>query len=111
MKTIDLARVRAGDALLEQARELFTGRIPRPIPLEEVDAMTTDNQRTYTPDEAAALLQITTQTVRKYIREGRLSAAKIGKTYRIDRAQLELFWRSVGGVNLFGDEDEGGGDE
>lgn len=45
----------------------------------------------YTPQEVADLLKIKVTTVYDYIRSGRLRAARIGKGYRIARADLEAF--------------------
>jgi excisionase family DNA binding protein len=38
--------------------------------------------------EAAALLEVTGQTIRNWVRSGRLTATKHGKTFRIDAEQL-----------------------
>lgn len=46
----------------------------------------------YTTDQAAEVLQINIQTLRKYIREGKLSASKIGaKDYRITGEDIKDF--------------------
>ncbi|MGI5271019.1 helix-turn-helix domain-containing protein [Nonomuraea sp. CA-218870] len=45
----------------------------------------------YTVEQAANLLGLHVKTVRAYVRDGRLKAAKIGKQYRIARADLEAF--------------------
>ena len=44
-----------------------------------------------TPQEVAEYLQLTPDTVYRYIREGRLVASKLGRTYRIPRENVELF--------------------
>ncbi len=43
-----------------------------------------------TPDQAADYLQVNRETIYRYIREGRLVASKLGRTYRIPRNSLEL---------------------
>lgn len=43
----------------------------------------------YTVDQAAELLRLHVKTVRGYVRHGRLKATRIGKSYRIARADLE----------------------
>jgi len=43
-----------------------------------------------TPEQAAAYLQINRETVYRYIREGKLVASKLGRTYRIPRPSLDL---------------------
>jgi excisionase family DNA binding protein len=45
----------------------------------------------YTADEVAALLNLHVKTVRRYVRDGRLKARRIGKEYRIARADLDAF--------------------
>src|SRR5436190_22206729 len=43
-----------------------------------------------TPDQAAAYLQIDRETVYRYIRDGKLVASKLGRTYRIPKRSIEL---------------------
>ena len=45
----------------------------------------------YTADEVAGQLNLHVKTIRRYIREGRLAAKRIGKEYRVTRADLEAF--------------------
>jgi excisionase family DNA binding protein len=44
-----------------------------------------------TPDEVAAFLKVQKSTVYRYIREGKLPAAKIGNQYRVTEDDLEAF--------------------
>jgi excisionase family DNA binding protein len=44
-----------------------------------------------TPQEVAEYLQLTPDTVYRYIREGRLVASKLGRQYRIPKENVELF--------------------
>lgn len=44
-----------------------------------------------TVDQVAAYLQLNRLTVYRYVREGRIPAAKIGKVYRILRADVDRF--------------------
>ncbi len=44
-----------------------------------------------TVDQVAAYLQLNRLTVYRYVREGRIPAAKIGKLYRILRADVDRF--------------------
>jgi len=44
-----------------------------------------------TPQEVAEYLQLTPDTVYRYIREGKLVASKLGRTYRIPKENVELF--------------------
>jgi excisionase family DNA binding protein len=43
-----------------------------------------------TPDQAAAYLQVNRETIYRYIRDGKLVAARLGRSYRIPRRSLEL---------------------
>ena len=45
----------------------------------------------YTADEVAELLNLHVKTVRRYVRDGRLKARRIGKEYRIARTDLDAF--------------------
>ncbi|MCI2416563.1 helix-turn-helix domain-containing protein [Saccharopolyspora sp. K220] len=48
-------------------------------------------QDMFTADEVAERLGLHVRTVRNYVRDGRLKAVRIGKQYRIARAELEAF--------------------
>src|SRR3990170_2539756 len=43
-----------------------------------------------TPEQAAKYLQVNRETIYRYIREGKLAASKLGRTYRVPRRSLEL---------------------
>lgn len=43
-----------------------------------------------TPEQTAEYLQVNRETVYRYIREGKLVASKLGRTYRIPRRSLDL---------------------
>lgn len=45
----------------------------------------------YSAGEAAQILGLQVRTVRNYVRDGRLPGVRIGKQYRIARADLEAF--------------------
>lgn len=45
----------------------------------------------YSVEQVADLLGLHVKTVRGYVRDGRLKAVRIGKQYRIARADLEVF--------------------
>jgi len=45
----------------------------------------------FTPEQAAEQLGLHVKTVRRYIREGRLDAVRMGKRYRVTRDALEAF--------------------
>jgi excisionase family DNA binding protein len=48
-------------------------------------------QDLFSIDEVAERLQLHVKTVRKFVRDGRLKATRVGKQYRISRADLEAF--------------------
>jgi excisionase family DNA binding protein len=50
-----------------------------------------NSKQLFTADEAAERLNLHVRTVRKFIRDGKLSAKRIGKEYRITRAALDDF--------------------
>lgn len=56
---------------------------------------------TYTLAEAAQLLRCHKETLRKAILDGTLQAAKLGRSYRVSRADLQKFWAGCGGGELF----------
>ncbi|HEX3802413.1 MAG TPA: helix-turn-helix domain-containing protein [Solirubrobacteraceae bacterium] len=49
------------------------------------------SEQLYSAEEAAQVLGLQVRTVRNYLREGRLPGVRIGKQYRISRADLEAF--------------------
>jgi excisionase family DNA binding protein len=71
--------------------------------LEAFTDMIEDNMRkdVYTVNEAAELLGLHHNTVRKWCREGEIKAMVIGREYRISRIELERYWKARGGGELF----------
>lgn len=65
----------------------------------------TENKRLFTTAEAAAVLLVHPETVRRWIREGEIVAQELGRSKRIERSELERFWRSRGGGALFSDSE------
>lgn len=49
------------------------------------------NNGYYTVDQVADMLHMHVKTVRRYIREGKLPAAKVGKQWRVNGHDLSLF--------------------
>ncbi len=49
------------------------------------------SRQLYTADDVAERLNLHVKTIRRYIRDGRLKAKRIGKEYRITRADLDEF--------------------
>lgn len=56
---------------------------------------------TFTLAEAANLLRCHKETLRRAILDGGLQAARLGRGYRISRADLQKFWSERGGGELF----------
>jgi excisionase family DNA binding protein len=54
----------------------------------------------FTADEVADRLGLHVRTVRNYVRDGRLKAVRIGKQYRIARADLDAFTGQPAGPAL-----------
>ena len=44
----------------------------------------------FTPEQAADFLQVDKETIYRYIRQGKLVASKLGRTYRIPRGSIDL---------------------
>jgi len=44
----------------------------------------------YTPKQAAEYLQVERETIYRYIRQGKLAASKLGRTYRIPKGSIDL---------------------
>ena len=56
---------------------------------------------TFTLAEAAQVLSCHKETLRRAIQAGELQAARLGREYRISRADLQGFWTAQGGGELF----------
>jgi len=104
-RTIDLDAVREAMARLEKlAREhpeLTTGDRPRQLAEDLEEILNVTRQDTFTVKEAAHVLGRSVETVRRLIRRGELKAAKVGRDYIISGADLEAYYQSKGGGNLF----------
>jgi excisionase family DNA binding protein len=48
------------------------------------------------PAEVARILRVTTRTIERYCKQGRLRAVKVGRLWRIPRNSLEAFLRTEG---------------
>lgn len=52
--------------------------------------MNTETRDVLTPEQAADFLQVNRETVYRYIRQGKLVASKLGRTYRVPKRSLDL---------------------
>src|SRR3982750_1331296 len=43
-----------------------------------------------TPEQAAEYLQVSRETVSRYIRQGKLAASRLGRSYRVPKRNLDL---------------------
>jgi len=60
-------------------------------------------QQVFTPQQVAEYLQVSPETIYRYIKEGKLVASRFGRTYRIPQRNVELFLlatSTVGGASL-----------
>lgn len=57
--------------------------------------MPTNSKEFYKAEELAELLEVNVMTIYRYIKAAKLKAYKIGKEYRIDRAELKRFLETV----------------
>jgi excisionase family DNA binding protein len=58
---------------------------------------------TFKLEEVAEILGLSTETLRRAIKAGKLKAMKTGREYIISRPELEKYFREQGGGDLFGD--------
>lgn len=52
--------------------------------------MTNKTREVFTPEQAADYLQVHRETVYRYIRQGKLVASKLGRSYRVPKRSLDL---------------------
>jgi len=57
--------------------------------------MMADKEELLTVDEAAARLKIKADTVRKWLRSGKLRAAKLGRSWRIPDSEVEALLKET----------------
>lgn len=55
----------------------------------------------FTVDEITKILKISRNTVIRLIEAGEIRAARIGRAYRISKADLQAYYRASGGGELF----------
>lgn len=81
-------------------------------PIQYLESKSMTKPVTYTVEDIAEVLHVTPDSVRRWIREGKMQAARIGNGYVITRTELERYWASQGGTaDLFGPTDQGADDE
>ena len=55
----------------------------------------TKDKEFYKAEDLAELLEVNIMTIYRYIKSGRLKAYKIGRDFRIDKAEFQSFLKSV----------------
>ena len=62
----------------------------------------------YSVPDAAELLGMSPQTLRKAIKNGKVKAAMVGRVQKLSSAELAKYWKDIGGGDLFikGDSDK-----
>jgi excisionase family DNA binding protein len=60
------------------------------------------SEEVYTVEQFAERLKLHPKTVLRFIREGRLKAVKVGKSYRILRSEMEAMTGVIRGASLSG---------
>lgn len=50
-----------------------------------------EDKKVYTLDEVAKILSLSKRTLYTYVKEGRLEAVKVGKSWRVRKDQLDAF--------------------
>lgn len=56
----------------------------------------TNGEKAYTTKETAAILQRTISTIRRYVKEGKLTGVMIGNTYHFTESELKEFAKKRG---------------
>ena len=59
--------------------------------LKQPQAEEVTEERNYTPEEAANILRLSTATIYRAIKNGRLKVRKIGQQYRIPKTELDNY--------------------
>jgi excisionase family DNA binding protein len=57
--------------------------------------------KTLTVQDVAEIVDRAPNSVRKWIRNGSINAVRVGREYRMSKADLNTWWRSRGGGVLF----------
>lgn len=57
--------------------------------------MKKEPQAFYTPTKLAELISVNVMTIYRYIKAGRITAHKIGKEFRISRAEFDRFLKAT----------------
>ena len=55
--------------------------------------------------DAATILDVHPDTIRRAIKAGKLKAAQIGRDYKIAKSELDRFFQAKGGGRLFEEND------
>lgn len=70
-----------------------------------------DGKRAFSTAEVADMLDVHVETVRRWIRDDDLKAAKIGRQWKVSAPDLNEFWQSRGGGKVVEINDGSGADD
>ncbi|MBW1693932.1 MAG: helix-turn-helix domain-containing protein [Deltaproteobacteria bacterium] len=62
-------------------------------------------QQVFSIKNAATILDVHPDTIRRAIKAKKLKAAKIGRDYKIAKSELDRYFQAMGGTSLFGSND------
>jgi len=96
-KTLDLEAIKLARENLAKIK----AENPNMRPMTMDDLTDAISAEVFTVPQVADLLKVHPETIRLAIRRGQLKAAKVGRSLRIARPDLESFYRAKGGGELF----------
>ena len=71
----------------------------------------TVTQQALSLKDAAEVLGVHSETLRRIIKKGHLKASKVAGVFRISKHDLQEYWLNQGGGRLFEDYQNGGGND
>lgn len=74
----------------ERSRKLLSKVLTGNLKCRKIGIWLINLEKVYTPEQAADFLQVNRETIYRYIRDGKLVASRLGRTYRVPRRSLEL---------------------
>jgi excisionase family DNA binding protein len=110
MHTLDLAQIAQGRALLQDAKDLRLDVVEAPVPISEILNRTQSHTNplmlsvpTFSVQDAANILSVHPETLRRLIREGKIQATRAGagKKSLLTAHALDLYVRRQGGAPIF----------
>lgn len=87
----------------EEITELQAKRLDRlaerikQLPQDRQEQLMSELKAAYTVKEAAEILSVHPETIRRLIREDKIDAAKVGDNWRVSATAINAYWRDQGG--------------